>query len=77
MYNRKIDRKIDILLSITSNFIFVEFYSHTQSNMYKIINQFSKLAEDKIVLCPVSDGIEKALDLAIEQISKSKNALYR
>jgi hypothetical protein len=69
-----IDEKIAKLLSITSNFPLVEYYSHERADCFKILNEYTSFREDKIVLCLVSDGFEKALDIAIEQISTAKDA---
>jgi hypothetical protein len=66
----EIDNKILKLRKLTSNFIFIEFYSHTNSDMYKILNEYTKFRKDKIVLCEISEGIEHALDLAIECFKK-------
>jgi len=67
-----IDEKIKQLRAITSNFIFVEFYLHTNCEMWKIMNEYTNYNQDKLVLCPLDEGIEKALDLAIEHIGKRK-----
>lgn len=68
-----IDRKILQLRELTSNFLFIEYYSHTSCDMYKILNEYTKYKADKLVLCKVSDGIERALDLALLHITKRKN----
>lgn len=67
-----IDKKINELFDLTNNFIFVEYYSHTNDFMYKIMNEYTDYNQDKLVLSPISEGIEKALDLAIDSISKAK-----
>lgn len=67
-----IDRKIERLGKITSNFLIIEYYTHTGKYMYKICNEYTKYAQEKFVLCPVNEGISKALDLAIEEISEKK-----
>ena len=69
----KIDDKILNLIDLTSNFLFIEYYSHENCDMYKILNEYTHYNKDKIVLCKVSDGIELAVDLAIEQILKIKS----
>lgn len=69
-----IDEKIDKLRSITSNFLFIEFYSHTNCDMYKIYNEYTKYNKEKYVLCSVEEGIEKALDMAFEYITNAKIA---
>ena len=71
-----IDEKIAKLKDITSNFLFIEHYTHTGVDMYKIVSEFTHYREMKHVLCPVSEGIEKALDLAIEQISEDKKEFF-
>lgn len=67
-----IDEKIDFLRAITSNFLFIEYYPHTNTQMWKILNEHTKFKQDKVVLCPVIDGIEKALDVAIKELSEKK-----
>lgn len=67
-----IDKKINQLRKLTSNFLFIQYYSHTGCDMYKILNEFTFYNEDKVVLCPVDEGIEKALDLALEHLQKRK-----
>jgi len=67
-----IDNKIKELRELTDKFIFIEYYSHTECDMYKIYNEFTRYNSDKLVLCSVTDGFEKALDVAIEHISKYK-----
>lgn len=71
-----IDKLIDDLRSITSNFLFIEYYSHEECDCYKIMNEYTKYKSDKIVLCKVSDGFEKALTLAIVHIEKKKQAFF-
>lgn len=67
-----IDAKIKELLDITNEFLFVEYYPHSRRIEFKILNEYTKYGEEKLVLCPVEDGIERALDIAIEQITKGK-----
>lgn len=67
-----IDRKIKQLNQITDKFLFIEDYSHTGCKMFKINNEFTSFAAHTIVLCSLDEGIEKALDLAIEAILKCK-----
>ena len=67
-----IDDKINKLRYVTSNFLFIEYYSHNQCDMWKIKNEYTHYASSKLVLCPVYEGIEKALDLAIKNITSIK-----
>lgn len=71
-----IDTKINQLLELSDEFLFIEYYTHTNCKMYKIKNIYTKYKEEKIVLSPVSEGIEKALNLAIEQITLFKEKYY-
>ena len=71
-----IDRKIERLGKITSNFLIVEYYTHTGKYMYKICNEYTKYAQEKLVLCAVEEGISKALDLAIKTISEKKASYF-
>ena len=63
-----IDKKIAELQKITFNFPFIQYYSHTECDMYKILNEYTNYKEEKLVLCKVSEGFERALDLAIEEL---------
>ncbi len=72
MEKNSIDEKIKKLKSITSEFLFVEFYSHTNCEMWKILNEYTKFQEEKLVLHSLEEGFEKSLDLAIEQIERKK-----
>lgn len=71
-----INKKITQLHEITSNFLYIEYYSHENTECWKIDNEFTKYRSDKLVLCRLDEGIEKALDLAIEQIGKKKSEFY-
>lgn len=46
-----------------ANPIFIEYYSHDKCDCYKVLNPWTDYAEEKLVLCKVSDGIEKAKEL--------------
>lgn len=67
-----IDKKIAKLREITSNFLYIEYYPHEQTECWKIDNEFTPYRRDKLVLCRLDEGFEKALDLAIEHIGKRK-----
>jgi len=71
-----IDVKIAQLLELTSNFLIVEYYTHSNAEMYKICNEFTDFREEKMVLCSVEDGIEEALNLAIPYIAKKKAEFF-
>lgn len=60
-----IDEKITKLHDAGYNIPFIEYYTHLYTDCYKILNPFTEYAEEKTVLCTVSDGFEHALDLAI------------
>lgn len=64
------------LIQLTTNFIYYEHYSHTDCIMWKIDNEFTHYSKDKIVLCSVCEGIDKALDIAIKSISKLKEEFF-
>lgn len=66
-----INAKIRKLRSLTDKFIFIEYYSHLNCDVYKIENQYTKFAEEKIVLCRLQDGIETAIDKAVDVIQKA------
>jgi len=66
------DERVAELRKVTDNFIFIEYYTHTSCDMWKILNEYTNFKSDKLVLCSLSDGIDKALDLAIEAIKLRK-----
>jgi hypothetical protein len=49
----------------TMNPIFVEYYSHEQTNCYKMLLPWSEYREEKVVLCKVQDGIDYAKTVAL------------
>ena len=73
----KTDSKIHKLLELSDEFIFPAFYSHTNKQMWKISNPYTNYGSETFVLCGVDEGINEALDLAIEYISDAKDALYK
>ena len=68
---------IDRLLEVTSNFVYPEYYPHTDCMMWKINNEYTKYREDKLVLSPVSEGIEKALAIAAPMIAMKKDVFEK
>ena len=73
---KKIDKNIAELRELTSEFIFIEYYSHENCDCYKILNEFTSYNQDKIVVARIDEGIEKAIQRAIEIISKRKNNFF-
>lgn len=69
-----IDRKIEKLMDLAMQFIFIEHYSGEA--MYKILNPYTDYEEEKLVLCAVNEGIEKALDMAYEQIQQKRDSYF-
>lgn len=55
------------------NPIYIQHYSHTGCDCYKIDVPWTEYRKDTLVLCKVSDGIEKAKKLA-EKILAEKLA---
>ena len=74
---KRINNKINQLLSLSDEFIFPSHYSHTNKLMWKISNVYTKYGGETLVLCGVDEGMEKALDLAIEHISAAKEKFYK
>ena len=72
----KIDNKIQELLQLSDEFIFPAYYTHTNKVMWKISNVYTNYAQETLVLSPVSEGIEKALDMAIAAIAEKKSKFY-
>lgn len=52
------------------NPIFIEHYPHEGRECFKVKNPWTKYAEEKIVLCPVEQGIEKATELASQVLTQ-------
>jgi hypothetical protein len=71
-----IDKKIANLLKLTDEFLFPAYYSHTGKDMWKIANAYTEYGSETLVLCGVDEGIELALDIAIAEIGKRKEAYY-
>ena len=71
-----VDKKIQKLLTITDELPSVEYYPPTHCDMYKISNPYTKFAKDTLVLCPLDEGFEQALDMAYNQILKKKNEFF-
>ena len=71
-----VEKKALELLELTDEFIFPSFYSHTGKKMWKISNVYTKYGEETLVLCGVDEGIERAIELAIEHIAKKRNEFY-
>lgn len=53
-----------------ANPIYIEYYSHERSNCYKVKNPWTRYASETIVLCKVSDGIDKAKELCIKVLNE-------
>lgn len=74
--NKNIELKVNELLELTCKFIYPDYYSHTNKIMWKISNVYTNYKEEILVLCSVEEGIEKALDMAIEQTRKKRLNFY-
>lgn len=61
---------------LCGNMVFLEDYSHENAVCWKILNPFTRYASDKLVLCKMDEGIEKALILAIEHIGNRKTEFF-
>ncbi len=48
---------------MNKNPIFIEYYSHENCDCYKVLNPWTTYAEEKFVLCKVSEGIDLAKKL--------------
>jgi hypothetical protein len=46
-----------------ANPIFIEYYTHENSDCYKVRNPWTNYAQETLVLCKVDAGIEKAKEL--------------
>lgn len=68
-----LDNRIALLMDLSDSFVFIEYYTHTNSYMYKILNPYTDFGMDKYVLCSVGEGISKAVDLAIDIIRDKRD----
>ncbi len=57
------------------NPIYVEYYSHVGDLCYKIDLPWSRYNKDTLVLCPVSEGYDKAKRMAHEAITQHLTAV--
>jgi len=55
---------------MNANPIFIEYYPHEKCECYKIKNPWTKFHEEKIVLCPVTEGIGRATILAAKVLTE-------
>ena len=55
---------------MNQNPIFTEYYPHENCECYKVKNPWTKYREEKVVLCPVSDGIGRATVLAAQVLTE-------
>jgi hypothetical protein len=46
------------------NPIFIEYYSHEGCDCYKVLIPWSRFNQEKIVLCRVEEGIDRARTIA-------------
>ena len=66
------DELVNELISLMHAVPFIEHYSHTNCDMYKINNMYTNYNNDKWVLSPVSEGFTHAVQLAIETFKKER-----
>lgn len=71
-----IEQLVKELYEITDNFPYIEYYSHENGDCFKIDNEYTQYAKDKIVLCKVSEGIKIALALAVKTIKNRKDNYF-
>lgn len=55
---------------MNTNPIFIEYYPHEGCECYKVKNPWTEFREEKMVLCPVADGIERATILAAQVLTQ-------
>lgn len=67
---RDIQELTDELICLSGNYIFPEYYAHTDCLMWKIMNPFTNLKSDKRVLSKIDEPIGQALELAISEMRK-------
>jgi len=71
-----LEEKVLDLIEIAEGFMYPQYYSHTKNVMWKIDNSFTNYEQDTVVLCGIDEGFEKALDMAIKEITLRKNEFY-
>jgi len=76
MSNKTIEEKVRHLVDLNNEIIYPEYYSHEGKVMWKVNNLFTKFKQEKIVLCSLDEGFEKALDMATKEITLRKNEFY-
>jgi len=64
------DIHVDLLPGQQKNPIFIEFYSHTGTDCYKVLLPWSKYKTHVLVLCEVSKGIRYAKKLAMKHLQE-------
>lgn len=71
-----IEKLTDQLLKLTPDnqkgYIFPEYYPHTDKIMWKIMNPYTQYNQEKVVLHPVDEGMEKSLIAAIQYLENAK-----
>ena len=60
----------EMLNKTIKNPIYVEYYSHEECHCYKIDLPFTTYKAHTIVLCPVSEGLNKATYLATKKLTE-------
>lgn len=70
--NTSIEQLTHDLINYAGVYVYPEYYSHTDKLMWKINNPWTDYKEDKIVLSPVEEGLEKALALALPMLAQKE-----
>ena len=58
------------MIADNKNPLFIEFYSHSGRNCYKINLPWTRCRKSTLVLCDESDGLEQARRLARREIAR-------
>jgi Protein of unknown function (DUF550) len=58
------------------NGIFIEYYSHENADCYKILMPYTRWASEKRVLCPISEGLERAIQLARRSVQERIDEIW-
>jgi hypothetical protein len=59
------------------NPIFIEYYSHESCPCYKMCLPYTSYREEKLVLCRMDEGIEKAKEIAKRELLKRIEEAFR
>lgn len=72
----RLERKIAELVKLCGCVPYVEYYPHTNCDMYKIDNPYTQYGKETIVLHSASEPYERSVLLALREIERRKVAFH-